>query len=154
MPPFVTRLDTGSASIGYIVINSDKLSIKEIQDIATMRIRPMFASVPGISTPPAFGGNQRAIVVSVDPMALHKQHLSLDQITEAINNGNVVAPSGNVRIGDTTLLVNSNAMVGARPIEELGKIPVKMGPSPVFLRRGDVMTLSAGPLGTQRQQVI
>ena len=26
-------------------------------------------------------------------------------------------------------------------------------PTPVFLKRGDVMTLSAGPLGTQRQQV-
>lgn len=26
-------------------------------------------------------------------------------------------------------------------------------PNPVFLRRGDVMTLSAGPLGTQRQEV-
>ena len=29
-----------------------------------------------------------------------------------------------------------------------------MKPAPVFLRRGDVMTLSAGPLGTQRQQVV
>ena len=29
-----------------------------------------------------------------------------------------------------------------------------MKPTPQFLRRGDVMTLSAGPLGTQRQQVI
>ncbi|MDM0044432.1 fumarylacetoacetate hydrolase family protein [Variovorax dokdonensis] len=27
-------------------------------------------------------------------------------------------------------------------------------PTPVFLRRGDVMTLSAGPLGTQRQKVV
>ncbi len=27
-------------------------------------------------------------------------------------------------------------------------------PTPVFLRRGDVMTLNAGPLGTQRQQVV
>lgn len=27
-------------------------------------------------------------------------------------------------------------------------------PMPVFLKRGDVMTLSAGPLGTQRQQVV
>lgn len=27
-------------------------------------------------------------------------------------------------------------------------------PDPVFLRRGDIMTLSAGPLGTQRQRVI
>lgn len=29
-----------------------------------------------------------------------------------------------------------------------------MKPAPVFLKRGDVMTLSAGPLGTQRQRVI
>ena len=29
-----------------------------------------------------------------------------------------------------------------------------MKPAPIFLKRGDVMTLSAGPLGTQRQQVI
>lgn len=29
-----------------------------------------------------------------------------------------------------------------------------MKPTPVFLRRGDVMTLSAGPLGKQRQRVI
>ena len=27
-------------------------------------------------------------------------------------------------------------------------------PTPVFLKRGDVMTLTAGPLGTQRQQVV
>ncbi|MDM0033805.1 fumarylacetoacetate hydrolase family protein [Variovorax sp. J22P271] len=27
-------------------------------------------------------------------------------------------------------------------------------PNPVFLQRGDVMTLSAGPLGTQRQQIV
>jgi len=29
-----------------------------------------------------------------------------------------------------------------------------MKPHPQFLRRGDVMTLSAGPLGTQRQRVV
>lgn len=29
-----------------------------------------------------------------------------------------------------------------------------MKPSPVFLKRGDVMTLSAGPLGTQTQRVV
>ena len=29
-----------------------------------------------------------------------------------------------------------------------------MKPTPQFLKRGDVMTLSAGPLGTQRQQVV
>ena len=140
VPPFITRLDTGSASVGYLVLNSDKLSIKEIQDIATMRVRPMFSNVPGISTPPAFGGNQRAIVVSVDPDQLRSRNLSLDQVTEALANGNVVSPSGNVRIDDRMLLVNTNAMVGQKPIEELGQIPVKFGPAPVLLK--DVATIT------------
>jgi multidrug efflux pump subunit AcrB len=140
VPPFVTRLDTGSASIGYLVLNSDKLSIKEIQDIATMRVRPMFSNVAGISTPPAFGGNQRAVVVSVNPGTLRSMNLTLDQITEAVGNGNVVAPSGNVRLGDRNWLVNTNAMVGSKPIEELGQIPVKLGPQPLFLR--DVATIT------------
>ncbi|MCU0703293.1 MAG: efflux RND transporter permease subunit [Fimbriiglobus sp.] len=142
VPPFVTRLDTGSASIGYLVLNSDKLSIKEIQDIATMRVRPMFANVPGISTPPAFGGNQRAVVVTVNPDKLNSQDLSLDRITRAVADGNPVAPSGNIRLGDRIFLVNTNAMVGANPIEELGRIPVRGGPSPLFLK--DVATITDG----------
>ena len=34
-------------------------SIGEIQDQALFRVRPMFASLPGVSAPPPFGGNQR-----------------------------------------------------------------------------------------------
>ncbi len=138
VPPFVTRLDTGSASIGYLVLNSETLSIKEIQDIATMRVRPMFSSVPGVSTPPAFGGNQRAVVVTVDPDKLASQKLSLDQITKAVGDGNVVAPSGNLRLDDRNWLVNTNAMVGQDVVGETGRIPVKLpdqpGGSPVFLK--------------------
>ena len=138
VPPFVMRLDTGSASIGYLVLNSDTLAIKDIQDIATTKVRPMFTSVPGISTPPAFGGNQRAIVVSINPEKLKSHNLSIDQISESLANGNVVVPSGNIRIGDLNYLVNSNAMVGSKPVEELGQIPVKFGENPVLLR--DVVT--------------
>jgi multidrug efflux pump subunit AcrB len=134
VPPFVVRHDAGSASVGYLVLSSDTLSIKDIQDQATLRVRPMFASVPGVSSPPAFGGNQRAIVVSLDQEKLRGQGLTAEQITEAVNQGNAVTPSGNIRIGDRTYLVISNAMVGSNPKEELGRIPVKMGEEPVFLR--------------------
>lgn len=139
VPPFVIRHDVGSASVGYLVLSSDKLAIKDIQDTATLKVRPMFAGIPGVSSPPAFGGNQRAIVVSVDPAKLQSQHLTLEQVTTAVANGNVVSPSGNVRIGDRNFLVNSNVMVGASPTSELGDIPVKLGPNPVLLK--DVATI-------------
>jgi multidrug efflux pump subunit AcrB len=134
VPPFVIRHDVGSASIGFLVLSSETKSIKDIQDIATLRVRPMFASIDGISTPPAFGGNQRAIVVSVRPRDLERQGLTLEQITRAVEDGNVVSPSGNVRIDDRSFVVASNVMVGDQPKKELGEIPVKLGPNPVFLR--------------------
>jgi multidrug efflux pump subunit AcrB len=135
VPPFVTRLDTGSAAVGYLVLSSETRPIKELQDAANMRVRPQFASVPGMSSPPAFGGNHRAIVVSVDAEKLRAQGLTLDHVTEAVHDGNAVVPSGNLRVGDRLYLVNSNVMVGQEPAKELGQTPIKPGPHPVLLHQ-------------------
>ena len=56
--PFVIRFDTGSVPVGYLVLSSETHSIGEIQDLRHFRVRPMFASLPGVSAPPPFGGNQ------------------------------------------------------------------------------------------------
>ena len=37
--------------------------VPEMQDIALNRVRPIFATLPGVSAPPPFGGSQRTIVV-------------------------------------------------------------------------------------------
>ena len=42
-------------------------SLGEIQDLALNRVRPLFATLPGVSSPPPFGGSQRTIVIRVDP---------------------------------------------------------------------------------------
>ena len=58
----------------------------------------MFASLPGVSAPPPFGGNQRTIVVNVDPDRLRAYNLSPDDVVTALTTGNTISPSGNVRI--------------------------------------------------------
>ena len=70
VPPFVMRFDTGSVPVGYLVFSSDTRSIGEIQDLALIQVRPMFSALQGVSAPPPFGGNQRTIVVTVDPERL------------------------------------------------------------------------------------
>src|SRR6185295_12278210 len=65
--PFVMRFDTGSVPVGYLVLSSESRSLAEIQDLGLFRVRPMFASLPGVSAPPPFGGSARAVVVNVDP---------------------------------------------------------------------------------------
>lgn len=84
VPPDVVRFDAGSVPVGYLVLSSGRRSIGEIQDLALFRVRPMFASLPGVSAPPPFGGNQRTLVVRVDPERLRSYNLSPDDVVAAL----------------------------------------------------------------------
>src|SRR5207244_65697 len=100
VPPFVVRFDAGSVPVGYLVLSSETKNIGEIQDAAYIRVRPTLVSLPGVSAPPPFGGNQRTIVVHVDPDRLRSYRLSPDEVIAALSRGNTISPSGNVRIKD------------------------------------------------------
>src|SRR3984885_8376472 len=67
VPPFVVRFDAGGVPVGDLVFSSDKRSASELQDLALFRVRPLFATLPGVSAPPPFGASQRTVVVHVDP---------------------------------------------------------------------------------------
>src|SRR5436309_13520885 len=81
VPPFITRFDAGSVPVGNLVFSSDdpKLSLKDLQDAALFRVRPLFATLPGVSAPPPFGGSPRAIVVHADPDRLRALNMSPDE---------------------------------------------------------------------------
>src|SRR4051795_4307370 len=67
--PFVMRFDAGSVPVGQLVFSTDdpNVPLSALQDAALNKVRPKFATLPGVSAPPPFGGSPRAIVVSVDP---------------------------------------------------------------------------------------
>jgi multidrug efflux pump subunit AcrB len=129
--PFIMRFDTGSVPVGFLVLSSKTRTIGEIQNLALFSVRPKFASLPGVSAPPPFGGNQRTIVVQVDPDRLRSYNVSPDEVVSALNQGNTISPSGNARIGDQMPIVPTNAMV--KDPKELGNIPLRPGQN-VYLR--------------------
>jgi len=139
VPPQVIRFDAGNIPVGDLVLSSKTKSVGEIQDIANIRVRPMFASLPGVSSPPPFGGNQRTIVITVDPSKLRDYHLTPDDVIRAIAANNTITPSGNVGIGKLNRLAPMNTVVD-NP-QELANIPLvaQAGPT-VFLR--DVGTVA------------
>ena len=131
--PFVMRFDTGSVPVGYLVLSSETRTLAEIQDLALFRVRPMFATLPGVSAPPPFGGSQRTVVINVDPDRLRAYHLSPEDVMTAVSTGNTISPSGNIHIGDKYPIVPLNSLVGR--VDELGNIPMKAARGPtVYLR--------------------
>src|SRR5436190_10245127 len=125
VPPFIMRFDAGSVPVGYLVFSSEtgKLGLKDLQDAALFKVRPLFATLPGVSAPPPFGGSPRAIVIRADPDRLRAYGMSPDEVVAAIGKGNVISPSGNVRFGDSMPMVPVSSVV--TDLKRLGDVAIR-----------------------------
>ncbi|MSV28184.1 MAG: efflux RND transporter permease subunit [Bryobacterales bacterium] len=134
VPPFITRFDAGSVAVAQLVLSSDIRTPAEMQDFAINRVRPLFATQPGVSAPPPFGGNQRSIVVRLNPDRLREYRLSPEDAISAVSRASAVYPSGVVRIGDLARIASTNAVIGGN-LQELMDAPVRTGNGPtVYIR--------------------
>src|SRR4051812_37254124 len=143
VPPFVTRFDAGSVPVGHLVFSTDNpnRTVGQMQDAALNLVRPLFATLPGVSAPPPFGGSARTIAINVKPDRMRAYNLSPDEIVQAMAQANTISPSGNMNLGDKYPIVPVNAIV--KNIKDLEGVPLRSGPNgAVFLR--DVATVEDG----------
>jgi multidrug efflux pump subunit AcrB len=133
VPPFIIRFDAGTVPVGYLVFSSKTRDLGQIQDLALNRVRPVFATLPGVSAPPPFGGNQRTIVINVDPDRLRAYGMSPEEVVKAVNAGNVIMPAGAMQMGSLQRMVPMNDVV--KKPSELLDLPIRTGSGPtVFIR--------------------
>jgi multidrug efflux pump subunit AcrB len=141
VPPFVMRFDAGNVPVGDLVFTSPTRTVGEIQDMALNRVRPLFATLPGVSAPPPFGGSARSIVINLKPGRLRAYSMSPDEVVSAVTAANLISPSGNMAIGGMYPMVPLNSVV--RNIQNLADVPIRTAVYPtVFLR--DVGTVVDG----------
>jgi len=133
LPPFVMRFDGGSVPVGDLVFSSRTKTVAELQDAALFKVRPLFATLPGVSAPPPFGSSQRTIVINADPEKLHAYNMSPDEVVQALSAGNTINPSGNVEIGDFLPMVPINSVIS--DFKQLNNIPIRsQGTRTIFIR--------------------
>ncbi len=142
VPPFVTRFDAGSVAVGELVFSSNTRTQGELQDFAINRVRPLFATLPGVSAPPPFGGNQRTIVITLDPDKLQQYRISPEEAIAAVSKGSLVMPSGNMWTGTLNRIARTNAALGGN-LADLLSTPIRpVSGTTVYLR--DIGTIESG----------
>ena len=142
VPPFITRFDAGSVAVGQLVFDSATHSRAELQDYAINRVRPLFATLPGVSAPPPFGGSQRTIVITLDPAKLRQYRMSPDEAIAAVSRASVVMPSGNIFTDTVNRIARTNFALGGN-LPELLSTPIRPAAgATVYLR--DVGTIENG----------
>jgi multidrug efflux pump subunit AcrB len=141
LPPQVVRFDASSLPVGELVFSSKTRSLKEIFDLAITRVRPLFATVPGLSAPPPFGSNARSVLINVNPEKLRMYNLSADEVVEAIARNNAITPSGNLRVDSIMYVTSINSLEGK--VEHFEDIPIRSnGATSIYVK--DVASVADG----------
>jgi multidrug efflux pump subunit AcrB len=142
VPPFITRFDPGSVAVGLLLFTSSTHTQAELQNFALNQVRPLFATLPGVSAPPPFGGNQRTIVITLDPDKLRQYDVSPEQAISAVSTGTVVIPSGNLYDGKLNRIVRTNATLGPVLNDLMGTPIHPHSGTNIYLR--DIATIENG----------
>src|SRR6267154_4746706 len=122
-PPLVLRYGATDVPIIQLSLSSDSLPDSKLNDLGQNIIRPDLAVVHGAEVPYPYGGKPRVIMVDLDQQALASRGLSASDVATAIQQQNVILPSGDVKIGskDYSLAMNNSPDA----ISSISEFPVK-----------------------------
>ncbi len=123
LPPQILKYDASSVPIVQLSLGGKNLSQQELYDLGQNFIRSQLATIQGAAVPLPYGGEQRAIMVDAEPEQLAARHLSVSDISAALNNQNFILPSGTEKIGDREYLVGTNS--SPTSIAELNNLPIR-----------------------------
>jgi multidrug efflux pump subunit AcrB len=122
-PPLVLRYGATDVPIIQLSLSSSSLPDSKLNDLGQNIIRPDLAVVHGAEVPYPYGGKPRVIMVDLDQRALASRGLSPSDVATAIQQQNVILPSGDVKIGPKDYALAMNSSPDA--IAAINQFPVK-----------------------------
>jgi multidrug efflux pump subunit AcrB len=141
LPPLIVNYTASSVPILQLALSGPGLSEADLNDLALNFLRPQLVTVPGAAVPYPYGGKQREVMVNMDSGLLQSKGLSPQDVVNAVNAQNVIAPSGTAKIDQFEYDIATNS--APRTVEEMNSLPVKVvGNSTIYLR--DVSHVSDG----------
>jgi multidrug efflux pump subunit AcrB len=132
-PPLVLRYGATDVPIIQLSLSSDTLPDTKLNDLGQNIIRPDLAVIHGAQVAYPYGGKPRVIMVDLDTAALSARGLTPADVATALQQQNVILPSGDAKIGakDYTLSMNSSPSA----IEAINGFPVKqVNGQTIFMR--------------------
>ena len=94
--PRVFVFDPSMMPISYFSMSSPYLGPAELRRLAEDKIEPMLERIDGVASVQTMGGSQRRINVSINPVLLASYNLSPNDVTQAIQSGAGLQPSGTI----------------------------------------------------------
>jgi multidrug efflux pump subunit AcrB len=133
LPPLIINYSASSVPILQLGLSGNGLSEQQLNDLGQNFLRPQLVTVPGAVIPFLYGGKQRQVMVDLNPGLLQSKGLSPPDVLNAVQQQNLILPSGTAKMGPFEYDVRLNASM--KTVPELNDLPVKVvGNSTIYLR--------------------
>ncbi len=131
-PPTFSKTNPNDQPIIYIALTSDSVTPGQLYDYASTQMGQRISILPGVSRVNVYG-TKSAIRIKADPAAMWARGISVDDLTQAVQNGTSTVGAGQFDSAEGTLLL--------RPLGQLERaqgyndlIVASKDGAPVYLR--------------------
>jgi hydrophobic/amphiphilic exporter-1 (mainly G- bacteria), HAE1 family len=110
-PPTFRKVNPADQAIIALAVTSPTLPLYEVDKYAENLIAEQISEVPGVAQVDVRGGAKYAVRVDVDPLALASRKIGIDDVTQAIQTGNVNMPMGTLSGAHKSFNIQSNGQL-------------------------------------------
>ncbi|MCF0072317.1 efflux RND transporter permease subunit [Dyadobacter sp. CY261] len=106
--PVINKFSTDEIPVLRMGVTAN-LSPSQLYDLIDDKLKPQLSNVTGVGQVTIIGGTERQIQVNISQAKLKAYHLSISQVSAAINNANTSYPAGQVKTQEDQLSIRFDA---------------------------------------------
>ena len=93
-PPSFSKVNPADAPVLWLALGSDTLPMTQVDEYAETLLAQSVSTVDGVAQVQVFGGMKYAVHVQLDPAALASRQVEINDVVQALDQGNVNMPTG------------------------------------------------------------
>ncbi|EYF04728.1 efflux RND transporter permease subunit [Chondromyces apiculatus] len=114
-PPSFQKVNPADAPILYLALRSQTLPLSEVDEYAETNIGQRISTVSGVAQVQVYGAQKYAVRVQLDPQELASRQIGVDEVSTAIQNGNVNLPTGVLQGESQALVIQATGQLMRAP---------------------------------------
>src|SRR4030065_66954 len=110
-PPSYRKVNPADQPILYLALSSPTLPLSTVNEYADTFIAQRISMLSGVAQVQIFGSQKYAVRAQLDPRALAYRGIGIDEVSDAVQKGNVELPTGTLYGPDKAFIVQANGQL-------------------------------------------
>ena len=111
LPPSYRKVDPSSQPILFYALRTTTLPLPQLDEYAETFLAQRLSTVDGVAQVQVYGSQKYAVRIQLDPQQLAARNIGIDEVSTAVQNGNVNLPTGTLWGTDKAYSVESDGQL-------------------------------------------